>query len=272
MTVKQKINEVQNLFLKNGIDASDAKWLVSYVLGPNFNLLSQAEITKKQENKINKLAKLRLKRIPLSALQKSQNFYGLNFYVNNHVLTPRFETEGLCEIVKNTVPNIKEKSGLDIGTGSGAIAVVLSKLFGAKMTAVDKSIFALFVARKNAKTNNAKIIIKKSNLFSNLKNKKFDFIVSNPPYVTNEEYKSLEPEVKKHDPKIALVGKNNGLQFYEKIISQAPKFLNPNGYLFFEIGYLQANAVSKMLENNFKNIKIQKDLQNKDRYVFAQLK
>lgn len=207
--------------------------------------------------------------IPLQYAIGKWNFFGYDFVVNENVLIPRPETEILVEeILKVSKDGTKI---LDIGTGSGAIAVSL-KLEKEKLdiTASDISKETLEVAIQNADILGSKIKFIHSDLFENIKGK-FDIIVSNPPYLTEEEYQNVD-KLLYSEPKIALVGGNSGYEVYEKIIENAKEYLNDNGKLFFEIGFSQAEKISELLEKNgYNNIRIIKDYNRLDRIVIGEL-
>lgn len=198
------------------------------------------------------------------------DFYGYKINVNKNVLIPRFETEELVFktinlIKKNLNENIKV---LDIGTGSGCISISLKKeIPGLDITAVDISEDALVVAKNNALENNCEINFIKSDLFNNIDDK-YDLIISNPPYISYDE--QIMDIVKKNEPHLALYAKNNGLYFYEEIIKNSSNYLNDKNIIAFEIGYLQANEIKKMAHKYYpnSNIIIEKDMQEKDRFVF----
>lgn len=197
------------------------------------------------------------------------NFCGFNINVNKNVLIPRFETEFLVEKVieyyklyYNRKVNI-----LDIGTGSGCIAISLKKMINSNVDAVDISKDALNVAQANAKYNNADINFIKSDLLNEV-NGKYDIVVSNPPYIDyNEKIMDL---VFNNEPHIALFAPNNGLYFYEKILSKIKPYLNDKFIIAFEIGYLQAEAIKNIINKYFYDVEIiiLKDLSNRDRYAF----
>ncbi|MCC8097878.1 MAG: peptide chain release factor N(5)-glutamine methyltransferase [Eubacterium sp.] len=165
-----------------------------------------------------------------------------------------------------------DKTGLDIGTGSGAIAVSLAYYNkGLEMTASDVTEKALIMARQNVKDYNVNVKLVKSNLFENIKGK-FDFIVSNPPYIRIDVIPTLDKKVKNYEPLNALDGGEDGLKFYRDITASALTYLNKNGMLAYEIGCDQGEAVSNILkEKGFKNVKIKKDLAGLDRVVTASL-
>ena len=158
---------------------------------------------------------------------------------------------------------------LDLCTGSGCIAISLKKYIeNSKIYAIDISEEALKVAKQNAINNEADITFLKSDIFSNIKEEKFDIIVSNPPYIKTEVINNLDKEVKK-EPLIALDGGNDGLYFYKKIIEEGYKFLNENGTIFFEIGYDQKDEIINIVKNDTKYevVKTKKDLGNNDRII-----
>lgn len=253
-------------------DISDTDWLICEVLGCKRSALRlKSTITSKQYKEIQNAVAKRIKGCPITKIFGRTEFYGLEFKVTKDVLSPRMETEILVEEV---LKNISEKTEvLDIGTGSGIIAICVAKFGKAKVTAIDVSDKALAVASLNAENNGVKINFKNSNLFENLKkSKKFDIIVSNPPYIKTEDISSLDVEVKNFDPILALDGGKNGLEFYEKIIKIAPSYIAENGKIFFEVGKGQAKDVAKLLETDFDNIKIIKDYNHINRVVVAKLK
>mgnify|MGYP003296455611 CR=1 FL=1 len=215
---------------------------------------------------------------PLQYITNKQYFMGLCFYVDENVLIPQPDTEILVEktleLAKQMSKNKKLKI-LDIGTGSGAIAISLAKnLSNADITALDISEEALKVAKKNADLQEVNINFIKSNLFENLKETKFDIIVSNPPYIETNVIDTLEKEVQS-EPWLALDGGEDGLIFYRQILEQAKKYLNNEGYLILEIGYNQGEALielAKQKEWDIFNNKIIKDLSGNDRVAILSLK
>lgn len=254
----------------NKDDFSEAEWLVANVLGvKKFDLKFITTITKKQNTKIKKALKRRINGEPISKIFGFAEFYGLKFFVNKNVLSPRQETELLVENVLKTAK--EDDDILDLCTGSGAIAVAIKKNKNAKVFASDISAKALKIAKFNAKNNNTEINFIKSNLFSNI-SQKFDIIVSNPPYIKTKDIKTLDEEVQKFDPILALDGGDDGLDFYKKIIKNAPKYLKQNGKIMFEIGFDQAKIVKNLLTDGFKDIKIIKDYNNNERIVIAEIK
>lgn len=209
-------------------------------------------------------------RIPVQQITGRQEFCGLDFLVNEHVLIPRQDTECLVEEVLKKV-----KPGdhiLDVCTGSGCIIISVQKLMKDQCIcqATDISGKALEVAKKNAEHLQAEVSFRQGDLFEAIEGR-FDCIVSNPPYIESEVIRELEPEVRDHEPMLALDGKEDGLFFYRRIIKEARKYLQPEGWLMFEIGYLQGEAVSKLMtENGYQNVTVKKDLAGLDRIVLGQ--
>lgn len=265
--------EIKQKFNQAGIDEpSDIDWLLCECLNVSRSKLKLMEfVTKSQYKKINLAVQRRIKGEPITKIFGRTEFYGLEFIVTKDVLSPRMETEILVEQVlklTNSKMNI-----LDIGTGSGAIAVSVAKFSGAKVTAVDISQKALEVAKQNAEKNNVKINFKCSNLFTELKKKKiFDIVVSNPPYIKSEDIDKLDVEVKNYDPILALDGGDDGLIYYKKIIEQAPMYLKDKGVIAFEIGIGQEKDLKNLLKTDFENIKVIKDYNKISRVVIANLK
>ena len=266
--------EVQKKFLCEGIDEiSDFDWICCEITGKRRSELGFIkEFTKEELAAINEAIEKRLKHIPIGYIFGKTDFYGREFVVTPDVLIPRIDTEILIEkLIEEIKSRQKPVSVLDIGTGSGAIAITLNKETGSKTTAVDISKNALEIAKKNAKINHADVDFIQSNLFDEISNFKFDIIVSNPPYIESCKIAGLEREVKDNEPILALDGGEDGLVFYRKIVEEAPKYLNANGKLFFEIGYNQGETVSSLMKKDFKNIQVVKDYSGNDRVVMGEM-
>lgn len=209
--------------------------------------------------------------VPLQHITHESNFYGLKLYVDENVLVPRFDTEVLVETVLNDEEKMQAsgRTALDMCTGSGCIAIALAK-YGSfeRVDGADLSRAALEIADANAGTNGVEINFYESDMFSELGGIFYDVIVSNPPYIKTKVIDTLMPEVKDHDPRMALDGDEDGLKFYRIIAEEAPKHLNGGGRLYLEIGYDQADDVTEILkEKGFKNIKVIKDLSQLDRVI-----
>lgn len=208
--------------------------------------------------------------IPVQYIVGNVDFYGNTFKVNNNTLIPRFETELLVE---KTIKYINkyfnnEIKILDIGTGSGCIAITLNKLLDNSMvTAVDISKDALDVARENNKINNTDVNFIESDVFSNI-NDKYDVIISNPPYISYDE--DIMDVVYNNEPHMALYADDNGLYFYDKILRECRKYLNDRFLIAFEIGYKQGNDILNIVNKYFDNVNIslEKDYSGRDRFIF----
>ena len=265
------LTEVKNKLSVAGVtDKSDAEWIIATVLGKNRAEIKLVPfVSDKQYEDIMKATERRAKGESIDNIFGFTEFYGIRFDVNKKVLTPRMETELLVEQVLKCQKNFKNCTILDLGTGSGAIAVAIAKNCDAKVTAIDVSKVALSVAEQNAKKNDVRIEFLHSNLFQDLKRKrKFDIIVSNPPYIPSSEIEKLDKNVRECDPLVALDGGEDGLDFYREIISKLGKRLNSGGYVFFEVGKGQASEVKKLLkESGFEEIKTTKDYNKIERIV-----
>ncbi|MFT4146385.1 MAG: peptide chain release factor N(5)-glutamine methyltransferase [Mobilitalea sp.] len=211
----------------------------------------------------------RASHIPLQHLIGNQEFMGLEFEVSKDVLIPRQDTEILVEEVLKIC---EHKEVLDMCTGSGCIIISLAKLSSLKKAVgVDVSDQALLIAAKNARKHIVNIEFIQSNLFEKVEGS-YDIIVSNPPYIPTGDIEGLMPEVKDHEPLLALDGDLDGLVFYRNIAMESKRFLKPKGYLFFEIGHDQGKAVEHILyTQGYENIKVIKDLSGHDRVVSASI-
>ena len=255
----------------NIADASlDAWYLLAYVSGMNradFFLKQEEMPGQEQITQFLELIEQRRRHIPLQHLVGSSEFMGLEFITGPQALIPRQDTETLVEAL---CPLVKGKRVLDLCTGTGCIAISL-KLLGeaAQVDGVDLSEDALALAERNAKKLQADVHFWKSDMWSQVRDC-YDIIVSNPPYIARAEVETLMPEVREHEPRMALDGGEDGLDFYRQIAEHAGKHLTPNGMLWLEIGYDQRESVSRLLEQNgFIQIGSLKDLCGKDRVVFG---
>jgi release factor glutamine methyltransferase len=221
----------------------------------------------------------RLTRYPLQYILKESWFYGRRFKVSPSVMVPTPETELLCETAIKFIESkkLKKPNIVDLGVGSGVIAITLAKeLDECNILGLDISTDALKVAHENAVSFIAtdKIKFLESDYFENVPtDMKFDLILANPPYISEDEYNELPPEVLA-DPKISLTSGAEGLDAIKKIVQSAPDFLEDDGKIMFEIGYNQANQVSELTSNDerFKSIVILKDLNDIDRVVILSCK
>ena len=219
-------------------------------------------IKQKNKNKIYKILEERIQHKPLAHIIGEWEFYGLNFFVSQETLIPRQDTELLIDLVLKKYPPKQEINILDLGTGSGIIGITLAKKIPKSHILIsDVSLKALKVAEKNIlnfKLKNIRTI--QSNWFKNIPPKKFDVIISNPPYIDEESSYLNNPELS-YEPKIALISKNNGLKDISHIIEESPNFLSKKGRVFIEHGFDQSGEINSIfLNNNFTKITQHKDL------------
>lgn len=194
------------------------------------------------------------------------------FYVDENVLIPRDDTQILVEKAKEIIKKNEISKILDLCTGSGIIAIELKKHTQKDIFASDISLNALKISQKNSHHLKTNINFLHSDIFKNI-NQKFDMIVSNPPYISFNEKENLQIEVQKFEPELALFAPNEGYYFYETIIKNAHNYLNPNGFLIFEIGINQATKIKEyFIKNGYKNIFIEKDVSGIERVIGAQIK
>ena len=263
----QKLNE-------NNIDDAiyKANKLLQYILKIkkiDFILKENEYVDIKIEKKYIELLDELIKGKPLQYITHSQEFMKLNFFVDENVLIPQPDTEILVEKALELIKDSKNMSILDLCTGSGAIAISIKKYMNnVNMYASDISKKALNIARLNAKNNDTEIQFIESNMFENIKNLKFDIIVSNPPYIETDDIINLPKDVQ-NEPILALDGGLDGLTYYKIIRDNGYSFLKHNGKILIEIGYNQNNRVVNLFKENrnYKNIEIYKDLSNIDRVI-----
>lgn len=276
MTFEGALNYGRNLLKEAGVlnYQLDAWYLMEYACKMNkseYYLRGFDEIEDEKFQEYELLLKKRGERVPLQYITGAQEFMGLNFKVNSHVLIPRQDTETLVEeALKILKPGMEV---LDLCTGTGCIIISLLKHAGTEIkgTASDISKQALLIAKENARNNQVEAEWVRSDLFQNITGT-FDLIISNPPYIPTGTISKLMPEVKNFEPLEALDGSEDGLMFYRKMIPESLKFIKPGGYLYFEIGYDQGKKVSFLMEKHgFCNVKVVKDLAGSDRVVCGNL-
>ena len=280
MTIRELIAIGEEKLTAAGIHdaANDARELLSFATGKDRTgliMYINSEVANETSQRYYDLIAQRAARIPLQHLTGEQEFMGYRFKVTKDVLVPRMDTELLVmEASKRAVLGAKI---LDLCTGSGIIGIALKKIcFGAEVTLTDVSEEALAIARENAEVNKAEVRIIKSDMFKGLDpDDKYTMIVSNPPYIPASEIESLEPEVRDHDPLMALDGGDDGLDFYSIIAEQAPDHMKPGAWLLLEIGYDQGETVPDLIRKTGRfmdSIEVFKDLAGNDRVVAARLK
>ena len=283
MKIKDVLSQGISILKDNNIEDANmkAKIVLADLLGKNkeYLMIHDDDDIKDGLNKIflKKIERLK-NREPLQYVINKQDFMGMELYVDENVLIPQPDTENLVEEVillsdKKRKYIRDEIKILDLCTGSGAIAISLSKLINKSLVyASDISKKALKIAEENSMKNHANVLFLESDLFDKLSRiYKFDIIVSNPPYIESEVIKTLSEEVQK-EPILALDGGEDGLDFYRKIAKEAKDYIEKEGYLALEIGYNQRLAVENILkENGYKNIYSRKDLGGNDRIVVGQI-
>ncbi len=286
-TIGQASKNISKLFKNKGIKNSERETeiLLSYSLEMsrseiylNFDRVLKDTEKKQLEKKIHK----RIDKIPLQYITKHQEFMGMDFLVKKGVLIPRPETEILVEEVIKKLKNYKYSNDLrvvDLGTGTGVIAISIAKFIdNITIYATDISKKSLQTALKNTRKHDCedKISFLQGDLFESfigrIEKGSLDGIVSNPPYIDSYDFKLLPPEIKDNEPKLALYGGIDGLNYYRKIIRISPKFLKKNGFVALEVGAGQAKKVKELIleENNFKqNVEIVRDYSGIERVVIA---
>lgn len=280
MTIKEALNQGVIMLKNENIEGPKvkARMLLQHTLKTtreHLIIYDNKEITPQKRDEYIKNIKRLIEGEPLQYITGMQEFMKLNFLVNKYVLIPRQDTEILVEEVINIAKTIENPVILDLCTGSGAIAVSIAKYVpNAKIVAVDISKQALDVAKRNAKlngvANNTQFV--ESDLFNKLQEKSFDIIVSNPPYIASKDILRLPKDVQK-EPRLALDGGKQGLDFYEKIAENGYKYLKRGGYICLEIGYDQKVKVREIIQNKKRYIETycKKDLCQNDRVIVTKI-
>lgn len=265
MKLSELRKKIKTILKENNKDVKDADFVLSEVLGiPITSLFVDREVTSYDEQKIMACVDERIKGKPITKIFNKAYFYGLQFFIDENVLSPRPETELVVDTALSYL-KIKDLKVLDLCTGSGAIACAIKKNSNALVSASDISNKALDVAKKNAKSLGLDINFINSDMFDNI-NDDFDIIVSNPPYIESDVCKTLDEEVLKYDPMLALDGGKDGLNFYRTIKNNL-NHLKSNGVLIMEIGHNQGESLKEL----FKEYKAEvlKDYNNLDRVVIV---
>jgi len=281
MTVGEFLKRAVELLQSQGIEQpkSDAEWLISEILHlPRLELYLHRgqELTVEQESILTERLNRRAKREPLQYILGEVEFLDIRLKVNPHVLIPRPETEYLTAWVAERLraqtsdPPAESFSMLDLGTGSGAIAIALAKHFK-HVLAVDCSAQALNVAKKNAELNGIhNVEFLESDWFSAIDPaQRFDFIISNPPYLTTAEYITAQAEVRDYEPKNALVSGEDGMSDLDKIVPEISRYLKPNGWCAIETGILHPKILCARYGHLFERSEVIRDLTQRDRFFVA---
>lgn len=281
-TIEELLNSGTSVLKENKIDTArlDAELLLGYIIGKErIYLITHKEelINKEEADKYYELIEKRRKRMPVKYILKECEFMGIDFYVEEGVLIPRGDTEILVDEVLKHINKEDKKEVCDLCCGSGAIGIALASLReNIHVDLIDYYPIPEKVTLINIEKHNLKDRVKfiKSDLLDELilQNKKYDILVSNPPYIEDSEIEKLMDDVQKYEPHTALKGGEDGLDFYKKIVEKSSMVLKKNGILAFEIGYNQGEAVKKLMEDsNYINVKIVKDLAGLDRVVIGEL-
>lgn len=264
------LENTKRRFARFEIDGEEAEWIFSIVLNMPKSSIAGGEriLHVAQAKEIVRIADERLTGRPLWYIIGDTNFCGYTIKVDERVLIPRPETEEMAMMAAACVE--EEGSVLDLCTGSGAIAIAVKKELEkrgveAKVTATDISDDALALAKENAEANDADILFIKSDLFNRIRGR-FDVIVTNPPYIPTADLENLQKEVRDYEPKLALDGGEDGLDYYRRIAADAPKYLNRGGVLIMEVGIGEAQEIVRMFRSNTYAM-IVKDFNGIDRYV-----
>jgi release factor glutamine methyltransferase len=282
LTVLEAINLSTDYLTKKGVDSArtNAELLLADILKCkrlDLYLSFDRPLDEKETKIYRDYITRRGKREPLQYITGKVEFYGLEFYVNKHVLIPRQETEILVETIINSYSENSFSRILDIGTGTGNISITLAKhLRETKIISIDISHRALEVAAQNVKLSGTEsnLFIKQCDVFdteSVAKLGKFDLIVSNPPYVSKNEFFTLQDEIINHEPEMAVTDNQDGYSFYKRISEAGRELLNDKGKIFFEVGQNQhQNVISILNDSSYKNIKTIKDYLQIERVVSAE--
>ena len=288
MTALEKIKEITASLKRFGIDDAhkESEIILIHSLGIDKTALYRDDpvLSEKELRELKEIIKRRAKREPLQYILGYADFYGLKIKVGEGILIPRPETELLVEEVVKAAESIEhraESTGwkmLDLCTGSGCLALAIAKHFpDAKVYGTDISAIAVRYAKENAALNGiSNAVFMKGSLYEPLKQLisgmplKFDVIVSNPPYIKSNDIANLQPEIKNWEPRNALDGGDDGLRYYREILSEAPKYLDMDGFVFLEAGEGQAGDVSGIARSNhFRRVSVIKDYAGIERIVIV---
>jgi release factor glutamine methyltransferase len=278
MQIREALKFATNKLIHISTASLDARLLLGFAMNMTYEQLLlnyDKNLSPTLDNKFLKLVDRRKNMEPIAYILGKQEFYGLEMLVNEAVLIPRPDTELLIDIMLDECNNLgsEEISILELGTGCGAIAITLANyIITAEITALDISESALEIAQINAKKHNVLEQVKfiQSDWYQNLEESKYDYIISNPPYIARDEQMQMAEETRMFEPEIALYAADNGLANYKIIIESASKHLKPQGKLLLEIGDLQRDMLFEILQKNgFNMLKIHTDLAGHDRVIVA---
>ena len=292
MTIRDILTNIRERLQKAGIeDFEYESWVLLewklHIDRAEFYMNPNGEVKQELLEDLEEVLLKREQRVPLQYLMGECEFMGFDFSVDERVLIPRQDTECLVELAVEDIRNVKTQNRcefnnaadqkneqkvkvLDLCTGSGCIGISVKKLCqNTKVTLADISEGALAVAKKNAENLNANVTLIRGNLFENIEGR-FDYILSNPPYIPSQVIQGLMPEVKDHEPRMALDGEPDGLKFYRILAEEGKKYLKNGGSIYMEIGWDQAKDVTKIFETmGFKGLRTVRDMTGNDRVVCA---
>ena len=275
---KQAIQKLESAMVPNAhFDAGELLLFVTDFSKSQMLMHKPEEMPQDQLAAYEEAIAKRMERIPLQHIIGVQDFMGLTFEVNEDVLCPRLDTESVVEKALELIGPWEKPEILDVCTGSGCIAVSLYHYLKKEkkpvsVSAIDLSEAALNMAKKNALKNHAYIQFYHGSLLEPVEGKSFDMIISNPPYIPSKVVDGLMPEVKDHEPRMALDGDEDGLKFYRSITKDSKNHLTDHGILIFEIGFNQGKDVGDIMrDNGYLDVTIEKDLAGNDRIAFGHL-
>ncbi len=274
LTIFTAYNQTKKVLKAAGIEdyACDARYIMRYVTGlDNAQILSNytKELTPLQQTVLNNIVNRRATRYPLQYILGVWQFYGLDFIVGEGVLIPRSDTETLVDVALECLKNKTDASVLDLCAGSGCIGIAIAKNSGAAVTCVEKHGEAFGFLEKNCKKHGGCAAAVQADVFEFSPSEKFDLIVSNPPYISEQELSLMNKETQ-FEPKNALFAGDDGLEFYKKIIRDYKCHLKSGGMLILEIGFSQGDAVKALMaENGYLNISCREDYGGNERVVFG---
>ncbi|RTK93352.1 MAG: peptide chain release factor N(5)-glutamine methyltransferase [Rickettsiales bacterium] len=274
MFVKEALKQACSKLINSSTPALDARILLCHVLDKTHEQLLISyndELNTSIQRHYFELIQRRISQEPIAYIIGEQEFYGRSFIVDKNVLIPRPETELIIDSVLENIHHDSTIKILDLGTGSGAIAVTLAKeIITAEIVATDICASALNIAKLNAKKHFAEnqIIFKQSNWYENINDEKFDFIISNPPYISYSDTNLVATQTELFEPHLALYAGDDGLYAYDKIIKNAIDYLKNDGKILLEIGFNQFDSVSNILkQNGYNKILLKKDLADMPRII-----
>lgn len=269
MVIRQLVRELKSKLKENPeFEAKEIAMSVMNITQTQLVINPDISVSESQYKKALSMLSRRLEGEPLQYILGKSEFMSLPFELNRDTLIPRSDTETLVEEIINYIGK-RALRVLDIGTGSGCIGISIAKYTRAKVTLLDVNSNAIKMAKHNAKINNVEVDVINIDILKEIPQGKFDVIVSNPPYIRTDVMDNLQTEVKGYEPSLALDGGEDGLMFYRRITEIAPKILEKDGILAYEIGYDQGEAVKELMSSHFGDVKIIKDLCANDRVVIG---